>query len=159
MASKVEFLLKGVDDGWKNIPFAKCLEGLTAGEANWHPAPEIHSIAEIINHVAYWLEYRARQVRGESLDPLKPIPDPGEAPPFMPGYPDCLENLRKQFEALHNAVAALCEEDVDRTADGSPRPIIELVSNIIAHNAYHAGQIVFLRRLWAASRASTAKAA
>lgn len=159
MAGKVEFLLKGVDDGWRNIPFAKLLEGLTADEANWRPTLEMHSIAEIINHVAYWLEYRARQVRGESLEPLKPIPSAGEALPSMPGYPNCLENLHKQFEALHEAVAALREEDVDRPPkEGSPRSIMELVSNIIAHNAYHAGQIVLLRRLWAL-RTSTTKEA
>lgn len=158
MAGKVEFLLKGVDDGWKITPFGKFLEGLTSEEANWRPAPEIHSIAEIVNHVAYWLEYRARQVRGESLEPLKPIPSGGEAPPSMPDYPDCLRNLHKQFEALHEAVAALREEEVDRTVEGSPRPIIELVSNIIAHNAYHAGQIVLLRRLWALITSMTKEA-
>lgn len=148
MASKVEFLLKGVDDGWKIIPFARLLDGLTSAEANWRPAPEMHSITEIINHVAYWLEYRARQLRGESLEPLKPIPAGGEAPPSMAGYPTCLDNLQKQFEALHGVIAALREEDVDRAIEGSPRPIMELVSNIIAHNAYHAGQIVLLRQLW-----------
>lgn len=159
MASRVEFLLKGVDDGWRITPFAKFLDGLTAEEANWRPAPEFHSIAEIINHVAYWLEYRARQVRGEPLEPLLPIPAAGEAPPSMPGYPDCLENLHNQFEALHNAVAALQEEDVDRPPkEGSPRSIMELVSNIIAHNAYHAGQIVLLRRLWALRTSATKEA-
>ncbi len=114
MVSRVEFLLKGVDDGWRITHFAKLLDGLTSEEANWRPAPEINSIVEILNHVAYWLEYRARQVRGESLEPLKPIPAAGEA-----------------------------------LSSGSPRPIIELVSNIVAHNAYRAGQIVLLRRLWA----------
>lgn len=169
--NRVDFLLKGLEDGWRTVPFERFLEGLakdeadwdevtrrifepvtaplTAGEANWRPASGMRSIVEIINHMAYWLEYRVRQVRGEPLEPLRPIPKGGEAPAWMPSYPKCLENLRKQFEALREAIAALKEEDLERTVEGSPRPIVELLSNIIAHNAYHMGQILLLRRLWA----------
>jgi len=169
--SQVDFLLKGLEDGWRTVPFERFLEGLTkdeadwdekthrifepvvtpptAEEANWRPAPWVRSIAEIINHMAYWVEYRVRQVRGESLKPLRPVPRGGEAPAWMPSYPECLENLGKQFEALHETIAALRDEDLERTVEGSPRPIVELISNIIAHNAYHMGQILLLRRLWA----------
>jgi len=171
VSDRVAFLLKGLEDGWRTVPFKGFLEGLTkdeadwdettyrifepvtapltAEEANWRPAPEVRSITEIINHMAYWLEYRVRQVRGEPLEPLRPIPKGGEAPAWMPSYPGCIGNLCKQFEALREEIAALKEEDLERTVEGSPRPIVELISNLIAHNAYHMGQILLLRRLWA----------
>ena len=171
MGQRVAFLLKGLEDGWRTVPFERFLEGLTkdgadwdevtrrvfepvttpltAEEAHWRPAPGMRSITEMVNHMAYWLEYRVCQVRGEPLEPLKPVPKGGEAPAWMPPYPECVENLRKQFEALHEAIAALRDEDLERTAEGSPRPIVELISNIVAHNAYHMGQILLLRRLWA----------
>jgi len=171
MSDRVAFLLKGLEDGWRTVPFERFLEGLTedetdwdestrrifepvtapltAEEAHWQPAPGMRTIAEIINHMAYWLGYRVRQVRGEPLEPLRPVPKSREALAWIPPYPECVGNLRKQFEALREALAALGDEDLERTVEGSPRPIMELISNIIAHNAYHIGQVLLLRRLWA----------
>jgi uncharacterized damage-inducible protein DinB len=171
--SRVAFLLKGLEDGWRTVPFERFLEGLTkdeadwdestrrifeplttpltAEEAHWQPAPGARSIAEIINHMSYWLEYRVRQVRGEPLEPLRPVPKGGEAPAWMPSYPECLENLQRQFTALRDAIGSLKDEELERTVEGSPRPIVELISNIVAHNAYHIGQVVLMRKLWASA--------
>jgi hypothetical protein len=52
---------------------------------------------------------------------------------------------------LRDAIESLKDEELERTVEGSPRPLMELISNIIAHNAYHIGQVVLMHKLWASA--------
>ena len=53
---------------WAAHGVAPALEGVTVDMANWRPAPDQHTIAEMIAHLAYHRELVALRLRGEPKD-------------------------------------------------------------------------------------------
>lgn len=156
MAGTKTLLLQTLDDVWAKEgwidPITQALEGVTLEEANWHTSPGVHSIVEIVNHMAYWTDFCAHGLQGRSIEDLKPIPKSGEAPATMPGWPEALSNLIAKHQQLRSAIAAFREEDLDRVIPGWERSAALLINALITHNSYHGGQIVCLRQLWAAKK-------
>jgi len=99
--SKAELLLYTLNEVWEKEhwgePVSKALEGVTPEAANWRPGPGVHSIVEIVNHMAYWIDLCTREFQGRSTEDLMPIPKAGEAPPGMPAWPEAFKNLIQSF--------------------------------------------------------------
>lgn len=152
-----ELILTALDDAWETSvwtkPFRRAVEGVSVAEANWHPNEGAHSIAEIVNHVAYWKQYCAQMLTTQTIEDLLPRPPVGEAPPGMPGWPQAAENLRQQHRVLRAAVAALQPEQLTQRFPLTNMTLERVLMGLIAHDAYHAGQILLLRQQWAARRA------
>jgi hypothetical protein len=106
----------------------------------------------MVNHLAYWKLYCTRMLTTQKIEDLLPRPSDGEAPPGMPGWPEAAENLREQHRTLRAAIAALSPEQLTERFPLTNLTVERVLAGLIAHDAYHAGQISLLRRQWAASR-------
>ncbi len=119
------------------------LSGLTAAQAVAEPPGLSSSVAQCVGHMVYWMRlYLSWIARGRA----------GEAPPCWP-RPTIAEwpGVQADFTALLAAARELAH-DADALArpvlfDDGPVPVATLLGDLGAHNAYHCGQVVLIRRL------------
>jgi uncharacterized damage-inducible protein DinB len=123
------------------------LENLTAVEAFWKPNDEIHSVAEIINHLNFYNDKFLRRFKNEELKKT----EIEIAKTFLYETEDWNKILNK-FEQIMSEWKNLLESSVEarfsekissKNQDEWSLPIAHM--NI--HNAYHIGQIILVRKL------------
>ena len=150
----LDLLLTGLDQGynrrsWHGTNLRGAIRAVTARAAVWRPRPGRHNIQEVVVHAAYW-KYAVRR-RFSALErgsfPLK-----GSNWFARPRTDDELWRadvrlLEDQHGLLRTAIVNLSPDDLDRTPPGSTVSNVSLISGIIAHDLYHAGQIQLLKRL------------
>ncbi|HZE84638.1 MAG TPA: DinB family protein [Puia sp.] len=121
------------------VPVKQSLEGLSAKQAMWKPSDSSHSVGELAYHLLFWNKH--------SLDKFN-----GKNPPDFTG------NNTETFTAFTEAtwastVQQLAEvmkewEAAIRTADEAKlKDWYSTIAHISAHNAYHTGQILYIRKL------------
>jgi uncharacterized damage-inducible protein DinB len=137
-------------------PLHAAVAGVTAEQALWRPAPGSHSIRALVHHLVFWKEHQLHALRGEpatgvaSNEATFGERDAGDEE----GWRALRERLLAAQAALRAEVAALDDADLDRPFGSSPSLGAALLG-LIGHDAYHAGQIVLLRKLqgsWPPSR-------
>lgn len=117
-------------------------EGLTAEQAAWKPAPDRHSIWELVNHMTFWREYFSHRAEGgaqateEELDRLN-WQEPAEI------TEDAWQVTRDRFAASHARVRAVMD---DPATPPPPKPQLDL-RYLLFHDSYHVGQIMYIRAL------------
>jgi len=123
-------------------PWDRVLEGLTAEQAAWEPAPGRHSIRAIVDHVIHWREYFVHRNRGGAPTTeadlerrnWAPLEDTSEA---------AWERTRVRFAESHALVRAAM---LDPAVGPPPKPQLDL-RYLLLHDTYHVGQIMTIRAL------------
>jgi len=121
------------------VPVSKALDSLTAKQAMWKPSDSSHSIGELAYHLYFWNQ--------QSLDKFN-----GRKPAAFSGNND------ETFTAFTEESWAATVKKVDqvmkeweaviRTADEKKlQEWYSTIAHISAHNAYHTGQILYIRKL------------
>jgi uncharacterized damage-inducible protein DinB len=128
------------------------LRGVEAEQAAWRPGHRRKSIWALALHIAYW-KYTVRR----HLEP-GPVARFPRAPSNWPTPPDTADPaawsrdvglLKEQHELLVAAVARMPVAALDRIPPAGRRWTYgQLVLGIAAHDAYHAGQIQLMKKLW-----------
>jgi hypothetical protein len=140
--------------GWHGGPTPLgALRGVTIEQAIWTPAPGRKCLWGLALHVAYW-KYAVRRRLEGGRAPRFP-----RSPANWPDVPAVQDEkswaadvalLRAEHERL---LAAIRDVPVSRYAeavpDGKRWTLGELILGIAQHDAYHAGQMQMLKRLWA----------
>jgi uncharacterized damage-inducible protein DinB len=133
-----------------------CVEDLSAQLAVKTVAGFPHSIGALVFHMNYWMDYELRRIRGErpNYPQHNSASFPATASPKDAGDWD---RLREQFAELLADYAAMAQSslrELDRqieTAQGGDAKVAgtlgAILSQIIAHNSYHLGQIAMIRRV------------
>jgi uncharacterized damage-inducible protein DinB len=140
-------LLANANDPSFYIPFSESVANLSEEEAFWKPNNESNSIAEIVQHLLYWNETWQKRYEKSHMDAVAPIDDNNKSfiVPEGKSFADLSEGLLKillQWQSL------LTEEMVDNEVNGFPE-IAKwwgILGNISTHNAYHIGQIAYIRK-------------
>jgi uncharacterized damage-inducible protein DinB len=130
------------------------VRGVKASQAFWRPAPRVHTIWELTLHIAYW-KYAVRR----RLSPSAKAGF-GRGPANWPSVPERPDQRvwdldRAQLKAEDEAFAAALRSFPDsrlhqKPPEGRKWTYGDLIAGILAHDAYHAGQIQLLKRLWKA---------
>lgn len=122
--------------GW-SAAWGQAVEGLTPAQAAWKPAPDRHSIWQIANHISFWREEVLRRASGQ--------PKAGEDVVAKENWrgPDEVTDrawaaARERFRASHEAIAKSALDD---------RAPLDGILNLMGHDFYHVGQIMFLRAM------------
>jgi uncharacterized damage-inducible protein DinB len=115
-----------------------------------------HSIAQLVFHMNYWMEYELRRIRGES--PRYPEHN-SESFPGGASLVDSQEweRLKKQFAELLGNFAVLANSssnEMARQIASAPQRDTKLAGTLeallwqmVAHNSYHVGQVTMIRRM------------
>ena len=146
--SIADLLERGFRGGaWHGPAVAEALAGLDAATAAARPLAGAHSIWEIVHHLAVWNEVPRRRLDGERLQNL---PLEREWPPVADlsagAWQAALAALEDAHAALRARVLELADGQLDDPVAGSDATVRGMLFGVLQHNAYHAGQIVLLRK-------------
>jgi uncharacterized damage-inducible protein DinB len=135
-------------DAWHGPPLHQLVADVAASTAHARPIPGVHSIAEIVLHVAFWKDIGRRRLAGEVILPTEedawPKPNgAGEA-----AWLKALSLLRARHLELTEAVACLAEDRLNDEITGKEKAYSAyvLIHGLIQHDLYHAGQIAMLKK-------------
>ncbi len=119
-------------------------EGLTAAQAAWDPSPDRRSIWQIVDHLARSKDWERQMIEGK-----RPASPPwGETSGDDRARQATIGRLRDTQAPLLRAIEGLTEDDLlKRPPTRRKWPVVNLILNKAAHDAYHAGQIRYLRAL------------
>jgi uncharacterized damage-inducible protein DinB len=134
---------------WHGTNLKGSIRGMDAAAASWRPSRDRHSIQEIVVHAAYWKYAVCRRLTGAtrgsfSLKGSNWFARIAADERQWRADVALLDDMHRQVRA---AVANLDSSSLQRQAIGGRTSIVELVSGIIAHDLYHAGQIQLLKKL------------
>lgn len=121
------------------VPLNVAVAGLTADQAKWSPGKGQHSVGQLAYHIWYWDARSLARFKGEKL------------PAFDGNNNETFEN----FDAAQWAdlvkkldqVMSDWEKAVESADDKTLAENASLIAHIGAHNAYHIGQILYVRKL------------
>jgi uncharacterized damage-inducible protein DinB len=121
------------------VPASTAVAGLTAEQAQWTPGPGNHSVGQLAYHLWYWDARMLQQFKGEKLGAY----DGNNNDTFDKFTPAQWDDLVKKL----NQVLADWESAVESADDAKLAQNASLIAVIGAHNAYHVGQILYVRKL------------
>lgn len=133
---------------WHGPAVMELLSGVDASLAAWRPGPGTHAIAEIVGHLAYWMEDTRCQLVGDPRPPAGAAA--GWGPEVLASEADwqaLCAGLEEAHCRLRSAVLQLTEGGLDEARSGSDTTARGLLVGSLQHNAYHAGQVALVRKL------------
>jgi uncharacterized damage-inducible protein DinB len=121
------------------VPANIAVAGLTADQAKWSPGKGNHSVGQLAYHLWYWDNRSLQQFKGEKQEPF----DGNNNETFdnftAAQWDDLVKKLDKVMADWEKAVETADEK---KLADNA-----SLIAHVGAHNAYHIGQILYVRKL------------
>lgn len=141
-------LLANANDLSWYIPFSESVANLSEEDAFWKPNKESNSIAEIVQHLLYWNETWQMRYQKSHVDAVPPIVDNNKS--FIIPKNETFTDLKEQLlEVLLQWQNLLTEEKLESDIEGFPETAKwwEVIGNLSTHNAYHIGQIIYIRKL------------
>jgi hypothetical protein len=129
-------------------PLSAAVAGLTAAQAMWKPAPERHSIWQIVQHVTRWKSAAHRGWLGDAPDQAALQRDDWrDVTGDEADWQQEVRALHQTAEKVQAWVATLPESTLAEPAEGGDEPLAVRIQQMASHDAYHAGQIRHLRAL------------
>lgn len=113
--------------------------GLTPEQASWKDPSGAHSVGQLTYHLVFWNERVLKQFKGEKVDQFSG----NNEETFESFDKNTWNDLVKRLDA----VMAGIEKEVQEASEEKLKQIASTVEKISAHNAYHTGQIVIVRKL------------
>lgn len=121
------------------VPAKIAVDGLTADQAQWSPGKGNHSVGQLAYHLWYWNARVLATFNGEKLAPF----DGNNNETFdkfnAAQWDDLKVKLDKVMADWEKAVETADEKKLAENAS--------LIAHVGAHNAYHIGQILYVRKL------------
>jgi uncharacterized damage-inducible protein DinB len=134
-------LLKWWTEAWTQglwaASWSKAVAGLTPQQAAWTPSPGRHSIWQVVEHMMFWREDNLRRLAGGA----KPTPDQlaaGNFPRITDASEKAWADTLRRFQDSQRRIGA---------AIADPKNSLERIAYLLPHDAYHFGQIMYLRAM------------
>ena len=140
-------------NAWHGPSVLDAIDGVTAQQAGQRPLADAHSIYELTHHIAAWIGEVTSRIQGNAPG----MPSDGDFPAAGAkvddaAWADVRARLERRQAELLEAVSAFDEARLDEAVDpknkGKDGPVTyrALLSGLAQHSAYHAGQIVIIRK-------------
>jgi uncharacterized damage-inducible protein DinB len=133
-------------DAWHGPALLELLQDVDARTAAAKPLTDVHSIWELVLHVAVWDAAACRRLNGEKtqpegLDNFPLVPKPTEA-----AWRKAVGDAKRAHDALVKMVAALPESRLRERVPGKKYDFYFMLHGVAQHELYHAGQIAILKK-------------
>jgi uncharacterized damage-inducible protein DinB len=130
------------------------LEGLSVEQAAWKDGSQ-HSIAELVTHLTYWNERHLNRFQSKAVEDYHSNEATFGTAAAIISEEQWRESVERLYNVLTNWKKQLldCEEaKMEESIPGEPDASWwEMLSCLTSHNAYHLGQMIFIRKqqgLW-----------
>ncbi len=122
-----------------SVPRHSAVAGLTVAQAKWTDGSGNHSVGQLANHLIFWNSQELARFKGE-----KPAKFDGNNDETFNSFDS------KQWVAMVkklDEVLTAWEKAVEAADDKKIQAYASEVAHVGAHNAYHIGQIIYVRKL------------
>jgi hypothetical protein len=122
------------------VPVNTAVEGLTAQQAMWKDSSGNHSVGQLVNHLVFWNAQQLAKFKAEKPDAFNGNND--ETFDNKLTTASWAASVKKLDDVLTQLEKVISEAD-----DATLKSWSGTIANISTHNAYHTGQIIFVRKL------------
>lgn len=120
------------------VPINVAIEGLTKEQAIWKDKSGNHSVAELTYHLIFWNERELAKFKGKKESA------------FSGNNEETFDVIKqKSWEEMVKKVDDIMKEWeklIEAADENKLKDWYGVIANISTHNAYHTGQIVFVRK-------------
>jgi uncharacterized damage-inducible protein DinB len=137
---------------WHGPALLELLADVDAATAAAKPLPEVHSIWELVLHVAVWDDAGLRRLSGKKWQPTGLANFPLVTQPTEAAWRKAVAATQRTHDRLVKIVAALPDSRLGERVPGKRYDFYHLLHGIAQHELYHAGQIAILKKVQERSR-------
>ena len=147
-ASRIADQLRRAFDGsaWHGPALLELLDDVDACTAAAKPLPDVHSIWELVLHIAVWDDAGLRRLSGEKWQPKGLANFPAVTTVTEGAWRKAVAETKRTHQALVKTVAGLPDSRLWDRCPGKRYDFYHLLHGIAQHELYHAGQIAILKK-------------
>jgi len=131
---------------WHGPALIELLEDVDAATAAAKPLPKVHSIWELVLHVAVWDDAALRRLDGKKWQPTGLANFPPVSQPTEAAWRRAVSASKRTHDRLVKTVAALPDLRLGERVPGKRYDFYHMLQGIAQHELYHAGQIAILKK-------------
>jgi uncharacterized damage-inducible protein DinB len=120
------------------VPINQSLAGLTAEQAMWKQGDSNHSIGQLAYHLLFWDRQQLQKFKGEKETPFSGNNDET----FNKFDKNSWASVVKQLDEVLTEL----EKAIESADDAKLKSWYTNIGHISTHNAYHTGQILYIRK-------------
>ncbi len=121
------------------VPANIAIEGLTPEQANWKDSNEDHSIAQLTTHLIFWDMQTLAKFKGETPAAFNGNNKETFSPVDKKTWAATVKRL--------DSVLTEWEKAIEAADDAKLASWYSTIAHIGTHNAYHIGQIIYIRKM------------
>jgi uncharacterized damage-inducible protein DinB len=120
------------------VPANVAVKGLTAEQASWTDGKGNHSVGQLAYHIVFWNRQNLARLKGEKIEKFGGNNDET----FDKFDTKSWNETVQQLDVVMNEL----EKWVEYADEARLRESAQVFTHISTHNAYHIGQIIFVRK-------------
>jgi len=131
---------------WHGPALLELLADADAATASAKPLANVHSIWELVLHIAVWDGAGLHRLAGEKYQPKGLANFPLPPKPTQAAWRRAVAAAKRTHDTLVRTVAGLSDERLRDRVPGKRYDFYHLLHGIAQHELYHAGQIALLKK-------------
>ena len=142
-----DLLKKAYEGGaWHGPSVKEALFNITSAKANARPIKNAHTIWELVLHITAWHDAARKRLTGltVNLSDEEDWPAVNNAGEYA--WTSAIENLGKSTDNLLKTLSIFDSSKLHDNISGLNYTYYFLISGLIQHDVYHAGQIALLKK-------------
>jgi uncharacterized damage-inducible protein DinB len=139
-------------DAWHGPAVLELLEDVAAETAAAKPIRNVHSIWELVLHIAAWDRAACRRLAGEKSQPTVDANFPPVTKVSAAAWRKAVADTKRAHDAFVKTVAALPDARLRDRVPGKRYDFYHMLHGLAQHELYHAGQIAILTKAALAAR-------
>jgi uncharacterized damage-inducible protein DinB len=120
------------------VPINQSLAGLTPEQAMWKEGNANHSVGQLANHLLFWDKQELQKFKGEKQEAFNGNNDET----FNSFDKNSWASVVKQLDEVLTEL----EKAIETADDAKLKSWYTEIGHISTHNAYHTGQILYIRK-------------
>ena len=147
-ATRIADQLRRAFDGsaWHGPALLELLKDVDAATAAARPLPNVHSIWELVLHIAVWDRVACRRLSGEKCQPSGAENFPVVTKPTAAAWRKAVADAKRAHEIFVKTVAGLPDSRLRERVPGKKHDFYHMLHGLAQHELYHAGQIAILKK-------------
>ena len=121
------------------VPISVAVDGLTAEQASWQPPAGGHTAGQLTYHLLFWNRRNLLHFKGQTTEKFGGDNEETFSKFDTKQWNDTVHQLDQVMTDLEKLVETADDQQLTKWAP--------TIGNICTHNAYHVGQIVYVRKL------------